>query len=73
MLNCSHNGSPVLGDEHGFTAGIAASGGAGWLMANWIVEGDPGMDLWAFDIRRFGPHHANTRYLAERTVEAYSR
>ncbi|MGE4562913.1 MAG: FAD-dependent oxidoreductase [Rhodospirillales bacterium] len=78
----SADGEPIMGLAPGienfylacgFTAGIAASGGAGWLMANWIVEGDPGMDLWAFDIRRFGPHHANPRYLAERTVEAYSR
>ena len=78
----SADGEPIMGLAPGienfylacgFTAGIAASGGAGWLVANWIVEGDPGMDLWAFDIRRFGPHHANPRYLAERTVEAYSR
>ena len=38
----------------GFTAGIAASGGAGLAMANWIANGDPGMDLWPFDLRRFG-------------------
>ena len=31
----------------GFTAGIAASGGAGEAMANWILDGDPGMDLWS--------------------------
>jgi 4-methylaminobutanoate oxidase (formaldehyde-forming) len=31
------------------------------------------MDLWAFDIRRFGPHHAGTRYLHERAVESYGR
>ena len=42
----------------GFTSGIAASGGAGWVMANWIVDGDPGMDLWPFDVRRFGAPHA---------------
>ena len=42
-------------------------------MAGWILDGDPGMDLWAFDIRRFGPHHAGTRYLHERAVESYGR
>ena len=31
------------------------------------------MDLWAFDIRRFGPHHAGTRYLHARAVESYGR
>ena len=54
-----------------FTAGIAASGGAGQAMANWILHGDPGMDLWSFDVRRFGPLHAQERYLEARAVEAY--
>jgi len=78
----SADGEPVMGlapglDNFfvacGFTAGIAACGGAGRALAQWIVEGDPGMDLWAFDIRRFGPHHAGTRYLHERAVESYGR
>ncbi len=55
----------------GFTAGIAASGGAGEALANWIVEGDPGMDLWQFDVRRFGAVQAQGRYLEERAIEAY--
>ena len=55
----------------GFTAGIAASGGAGEALANWIVDGDPGMDLWQFDVRRFGPPQAQGRYLEERAIEAY--
>jgi glycine cleavage system aminomethyltransferase T/glycine/D-amino acid oxidase-like deaminating enzyme len=54
-----------------FTAGIAASGGAGQAMANWILNGDPGMDLWSFDVRRFGPLHAQERYLEVRAIEAY--
>ena len=62
----SPDGEPIMGlapelDNFyvacGFTSGIAASGGAGKAMADWIVEGDPGMDLWAFDVRRFGSHH----------------
>jgi 4-methylaminobutanoate oxidase (formaldehyde-forming) len=56
----------------GFTAGIAASGGAGAAMARWILDGDPGMDLWTFDVRRFGRHHAGARYLEERAIEAYA-
>ena len=76
----SADGEPIMGPAPGlpnffmacgFTAGIAASGGAGEAMANWILEGDPGMDLWPFDLRRFGPYHANTEVLAERAVEAY--
>ena len=78
----SPDGEPVMGkapelDNYfvaaGFTAGIAACGGAGRAMAAWIVEGDPGMDLWAFDIRRFGPHHMAKRYLHERAAECYGR
>ncbi|MCP3973798.1 MAG: FAD-dependent oxidoreductase [bacterium] len=57
----------------GFTSGIAASGGAGKAMAGWILDGDPGLDLWAFDVRRFGELHSNPRYLHDRAIEAYSR
>ncbi|MFD9946008.1 FAD-dependent oxidoreductase [Nonomuraea sp. NPDC059023] len=57
----------------GFSSGIAASGGAGLAMANWIVDGDPGMDLWPFDVRRFGRAHTVYGALRERAVEAYAR
>jgi len=57
----------------GFTSGIAASGGAGWVMANWIVDGDPGMDLWPFDVRRFGTPHSVKSFMYERAVESYAR
>ena len=58
----SADGEPLLGlapglDNFyvacGFTAGIAASGGAGLALANLILHGDAGMDLWPFDVRRF--------------------
>ncbi|MCH6564810.1 MAG: sarcosine dehydrogenase, partial [Proteobacteria bacterium] len=42
-------------------------------IANWILEGDPGLDLWPFDIRRFGPLHAGQRFLHDRAVESYSK
>jgi 4-methylaminobutanoate oxidase (formaldehyde-forming) len=57
----------------GFTSGIAASGGAGWVMANWIVDGDPGMDLWPFDVRRFGAPHSVKEFMYARAVESYAR
>ena len=78
----SPDGEPVMGPVPGienlyvacaFTSGIAAAGGAGKAMASWILEGDPGLDLWAFDLRRFGPLHSNPRYLHDRAVESYSR
>ena len=51
------------------SAGIANSGGAGRAIAEWIVGGGPPHDLADVDIRRFGPHTANKRALAERTGE----
>jgi 4-methylaminobutanoate oxidase (formaldehyde-forming) len=51
------------------SAGIANSGGAGRLMAEWIVGGEPSTDLWDVDIRRFGDFTGNRRALAARTAE----
>ncbi len=51
------------------SAGIANSGGAGRLIAEWIVGGEPSTDLWDVDIRRFGGFTGNRRALAERTGE----
>lgn len=55
----------------GFSAGVAAAGGAGWALANWIVDGDPGLDLWHFDVRRFGRAHSVPAALEARSIEAY--
>ena len=51
------------------SAGIANSGGAGRLIAEWIAGGEAPSDLWDVDIRRFAPFMANRRALAERTGE----
>ena len=51
------------------SAGIANSGGAGRLMAEWIIGGEPSTDLWDVDIRRFGAFTANRKALSERTGE----
>jgi glycine cleavage system aminomethyltransferase T/glycine/D-amino acid oxidase-like deaminating enzyme len=57
----------------GFSAGIAAAGGAGYALANWIVDGDPGLDLWPFDVRRFGAPHNVPAVLDLLSVAAYGR
>jgi len=58
----------------GFNAfGIAAGGGAGRMMAEWIVEGEPSLDIWPLDIRRFGPHHHSRAYNVTRTKELYGK
>jgi 4-methylaminobutanoate oxidase (formaldehyde-forming) len=52
------------------SAGIANAGGAGRLIAEWIINGEAPLDLWDVDIRRFASYHANRRHLADRTVES---
>ncbi|HUI60476.1 MAG TPA: FAD-dependent oxidoreductase, partial [Steroidobacteraceae bacterium] len=49
--------------------GIAASGGAGKTLAQWIVDGHPPLDLSDVDIRRIAPFQRNRKYLHDRTVE----
>jgi len=49
--------------------GIQSAGGAGKVLAEWIVKGRQPMDLWDVDIRRFAPYQGNPRYLHDRTVE----
>jgi 4-methylaminobutanoate oxidase (formaldehyde-forming) len=51
------------------SAGIANAGGAGRLIAEWVLGGEPPFDVWDVDIRRFSPLHVNRRHLADRTVE----
>jgi len=51
------------------SAGIANSGGAGRLIAQWIADGEAPGDLWDVDVRRFGDFAANRKALAERTAE----
>jgi len=51
------------------SAGIANAGGAGRLIAEWLIAGEPPFDVWDVDIRRFAPFHVNRRHLADRTVE----
>ena len=58
----------------GFNAfGIASAGGAGRALAEWIAAGEPPMDLWPVDIRRFGGHHRSADWVRTRTIEAYAK
>jgi len=57
----------------GFCAhGLAGAGGMGRLVAEWIVEGVPSLDVWEMDSRRFGAAYASQAYTLARTVEVYS-
>jgi 4-methylaminobutanoate oxidase (formaldehyde-forming) len=58
----------------GFNAfGIASAGGAGWVLAQWVMAGEQPMDLWSVDIRRFSGLHRDATWTRERTLEAYGK
>jgi 4-methylaminobutanoate oxidase (formaldehyde-forming) len=57
----------------GFCAhGLAGAGGMGKLVAEWIVEGTPSLDVWHMDSRRFGAAYSSPAYTLARTTEVYS-
>ncbi len=51
--------------------GVAGAGGIGKVMAEWILGGEPELDVWHMDIRRFGAHYRSPSYTLQRTVETY--
>ena len=56
----------------GFCAhGLAGAGGMGKLVAEWIVEGTPSLDVWHMDSRRFGLAYRSREYTLARTKEIY--
>ncbi|WP_028034901.1 FAD-dependent oxidoreductase [Chelativorans sp. J32] len=74
------DGSPIIGPapglknfwlNEGHSFGITAAGGAGWQLAEWIVEGEPSIDMMGVDPRRFGPY-ATEGYLRAKNEEAYA-
>ena len=73
------DGSPLVGPawgvpnvwlNEGHSFGITAAGGSGWQLAEWITEGQPGIDLLAVDPRRFGPY-TSKRYVVKKNEETY--
>ena len=74
------DGSPIVGPawdrrnfwlNEGHSFGITAAGGAGWQLAEWIVEGEPTIDMLGVEPRRFGDY-ATLAYLKAKNEEAYS-
>src|SRR3984957_18141603 len=51
------------------SVGIASAGGAGRALAEWITEGEPGLDLSTVDIRRFARFNGNNQWLHDRVSE----
>jgi dimethylglycine dehydrogenase len=77
----SPDGNPLVGPVRGLTnywsacavmAGFSQGGGVGLALANWIIEGDPGFDVFAMDVCRFGDY-ATPAYTNAKVRENYSR
>lgn len=75
------DGNPLIGPAPGlprfyeacvFSFGIVQAGGAGKLLADWVVEGEPEWDLWSLDPRRFTAH-VTPEYTRAKAVELYQR
>ncbi|MAH52310.1 MAG: dimethylglycine dehydrogenase [Candidatus Pelagibacter sp.] len=73
------DGNPIVGPawdlknfwiNEGHSFGITAAGGAGWQLAEWIVDGEPTIDMLGVEPRRYGDY-ASKSYLIEKNEEAY--
>ena len=74
------DGNPIVGPawdlenfwlNEGHSFGITAAAGAGWQLAEWIVDGEPTVDMLGVDPRRFGPY-ATRGYLRTKNEETYA-
>ncbi|HSM19201.1 MAG TPA: FAD-dependent oxidoreductase, partial [Hyphomicrobiales bacterium] len=75
------DGNPLVGPVQGLRnfwcacavmAGFSQGGGVGLALSNWMVDGDPGFDVWGMDVARFGDW-ANLAYTNAKVRENYSR
>ena len=78
-ISYTPDGSPLVGPawglrnvwlNEGHSFGVTAAGGAGWQLAEWIVEGEPTVDMLAVDPRRYGAY-TGKRYVVAKNEEAY--
>ncbi len=77
----SPDGNPLIGPIKGMKgmwmanavmAGLSQGGGVGLSLANWMVHGDPGADIWGMDVARYGDY-ATLAYTNAKVRENYSR
>jgi dimethylglycine dehydrogenase len=77
----SPDGNPLVGPVRGVKnfwcacavmAGFSQGGGVGLALSNWMVNGDPGFDIWGMDVARYGPW-ATPGYTAAKVREFYTR
>jgi len=78
-ISYTPDGSPLIGPawgvrnlwlNEGHSFGITAAGGSGWQLAEWIINGEPGIDMMAVDPRRYGPY-TSKRYVVQKNEETY--
>jgi len=76
------DGNPLVGPVAGLPgywaacgcmAGFSQCAAIGLAVANWIVDGDPGDDVFGMDVARFGPYASNDTYLRDTTAQFYAR
>lgn len=75
------DGNPMIGPVPGLKnywaavgvmAGFCQAGGVGLCMAEWMIDGEPSIDVWAMDIARFG-EFATREYGTVKSTENYER
>jgi dimethylglycine dehydrogenase len=76
------DGNPLVGPVDGLPgywaacgcmAGFSQGAGIGLALANWIVDGEPGYDVFGMDVARFGPYATDDRFLRATTAQFYAR
>jgi dimethylglycine dehydrogenase len=76
------DGNPLVGPVAGIPnywaacgcmSGFSQCAGIGLVLANWIVDGDPGLNVFGMDVARFGPYASNDDYLRATTGQFYAR
>lgn len=75
------DGNPMIGPVPGMSnywtavgvmAGFCQAGGVGMCLAEWMIDGEPSIDVWAMDIARFGDY-ASPHYGTVKSTENYER
>jgi len=76
------DGNPLVGPVPGLRnfwaacgcmGGFSQGGAIGQVLSNWMVEGDPGTDIFGMDVARYGAFASNDRYLRDTTAQFYAR
>jgi dimethylglycine dehydrogenase len=76
------DGNPLVGPVPGLRnfwaacgcmSGFSQGGAIGLVLANWMVEGDPGADIFGMDVARYGSFASNDKYLKDMTAQFYAR